>query len=96
MTDIDNGFKTFWGWSVCGVSRAWRKNIEGRKPEAHRPQGGTVAGGLSDQMIGRHLGELRIRGPSAGMSSIMPVDDADGSHQRPTSVAFPFPEDLEM
>ena len=95
MISVDNDFETVWGWRIREVSAAWRKHNEAKKLEAYRSQGGDVAGGLSDQVIGRHLGDLQIRGLSAGITPIMSVDSAD-SHERSSPITSPFPEDLDM
>lgn len=95
MLSVDTDFETVWGWRACEISETWRKHNEARKLEAGQSQKKAAAGGNS---IGRHLSELRVRGPIAATSSsssIVPVDDADDLHQPSSSTASMFPRDSE-
>lgn len=95
MITVDNEFETVWGWKACEISETWRQHNEARKLEAGQTKKIT-AGGSSSQSIGRHLGELTIRGPpvaTASSSSIAPVDDPDDSpRQQSSSTTSRYPE----
>jgi hypothetical protein len=93
MLSVDTDFETVWGWRVCDISETWRRHNEARKLVAGQPQKRIAAGGTSSQTVGRHLSELKIRGPSATKSSDVPVNDGDDSHQLPSSRPSGFPED---
>jgi len=78
MITVDDDFETVWGWRVCEISETWRKHNEARKLKPGRSQKSITAGGSLGKTIGRHLSELKIRGPSAARpSSIVPADDVD-------------------
>ena len=96
MISVDSDFETVWGWRACEISETWRKHNEARKLEAGQSQKKITAGGSSGQTIGRHLSDLKIRGPSAATSSsIVPADDADDSHQPSSSIATRYPDDSD-
>jgi hypothetical protein len=101
MLSVDTEFETVWGWRACEISETWRRHNDARKLEAGQSQKKITAGGSSSQTIGRHLGELKIRGPTAATplsssSSIVPADDSDNSPPQPSSsIAARFPEDSD-
>jgi hypothetical protein len=95
MLSVDTDFETVWGWRACDISETWRQHNEARKLEAGQPQKRITVGGTSGQTIGRHLSELKTRGPTATTSSIVPVDDADDSHQPSSSRPSRFTEDSD-
>jgi len=101
MISVDSEFETVWGWRACEISETWRRHNEARKLEAGQSQKRITASGSTGQTIGRHLGELRIQGPTAATpssssSSIVPADDSDDSpHQPSSAIASRFHEDLD-
>ena len=99
MISVDSDFETVWGWRACEISETWRQHNEARKLEAGQSLKRIAAGGSSTQTIGRHLSELRVRGPPAGTSSsssIVPADDLDDSPRQPsTSITSRFQEDSD-
>lgn len=95
MISVDADFETVWGWKACEISETWRNHNEARKLEAGQSQRRIAAGGSSSQTIGRHLSELKMRGPSATTSTVISADDADDSHQPSTSVPSIFSDDSD-
>jgi hypothetical protein len=97
MLSVDSDFETVWGWKACEISETWRKHNDARMLEAGQSQKRIAAGGSSSQTIGRHLSELRSRGPSAATtsSSIVPADDVDDSHPPPSSMTSRYPDDSD-
>jgi len=93
MLSVDTDFETVWGWRACEISETWRQHNEARKLEAGESQRRITAGGGSGQTIGRHLSELKIRGPAAITSStIVPADDVEDSRPSSSSITSRFPE----
>lgn len=95
MLSVDTDFETVWGWRACEISETWRNHNEARKLEAGQSQKKLTTGGTSGQTIGRHLSELRTRGPSTTTSTIVPVDDVDDSRQPSSSKPSRFADDSE-
>jgi len=93
MISVDADFETVWGWKACEISETWRKHNEARKLEAGQSQKRIAAGGSSSQAIGRHLTELKSRGPSATRSTIVPIDDTDP--RQPSSSSRYRPDDSD-
>ena len=93
MISVDADFETVWGWRACDISETWRKHNEARKLEAGQSQKRIAAGGSSSQSIGKHLSELKSRGPTATTSTIVPVDDLDDPRQSSSSSSSRYPDD---